>query len=85
MTLTTCHLSVSLDGFLAGPDQSRDHPLGVGGLALHEWHIDTDEKGHAADLAARDDLMKQCGAFVMGRNRPVWRASPLSNGTGSNP
>ena len=68
MTLTTCHLSVSLDGFLAGPDQSRDHPLGVGGLALHEWHIDTDEKGHAADIAARDDLMKQRGAFVMGRN-----------------
>ena len=68
MTLTTCHLSVSLDGFLAGPDQSRDHPLGVGGLALHEWHFDTDEKGHAADIAARDDLMKRRGAFVMGRN-----------------
>jgi dihydrofolate reductase len=68
MTLTTCHLSVSLDGFLAGPDQSRDHPLGVGGLALHEWHFDTDEKGHAADIAARDDLLRQRGAFVMGRN-----------------
>ena len=68
MSLTTCHVSISLDGFLAGPDQSLDHPLGVGGLAVHEWHLDSDEKGHAADIAARDDLLKQRGAFVMGRN-----------------
>jgi dihydrofolate reductase len=68
MTLTTCHLSVSLDGFVAGPDQSLDHPLGVGGLAVHEWHLDTDEKRHDADIAARDDLLKRRGAYVMGRN-----------------
>jgi hypothetical protein len=36
MTPTTCHMSISLDGFVAGPDQSRDNPLGVGGLELHD-------------------------------------------------
>jgi len=29
--------SISLDGFAAGPDQSRENPLGVGGRALHTW------------------------------------------------
>jgi dihydrofolate reductase len=31
------NLSISLDGFIAGPDQSLEHPLGVGGRQLHEW------------------------------------------------
>jgi hypothetical protein len=30
-------MSTSLDGFVAGPDQSAEDPLGVGGLQLHEW------------------------------------------------
>ena len=33
--------AISIDGYGAGPDQSRDHPLGVGGTALHEWAIPT--------------------------------------------
>lgn len=66
MTPTTCHMSISLDGFLAGPDQSRDNPLGVGGLELHHWHLD--EPIHEADARARDELMKPRGAYVMGRN-----------------
>src|ERR1700688_4527984 len=65
MTPTTCHMSISLDGFVAGPDQSRDNPLGVGGLELHHWHLD--EPIHEADARARDELMKPCGAYVMGR------------------
>src|SRR5436309_2337536 len=32
MTDTTCHMSISLDGFVAGPDQSREHTLGTRGL-----------------------------------------------------
>jgi len=31
------NLAISLDGYVAGPNQSIDHPLGVGGLGLHEW------------------------------------------------
>ena len=33
--------SLSLDGYGAGPDQSLDNPLGVGGEALHDWIIST--------------------------------------------
>src|ERR1700730_4008647 len=35
--LRVSSFSVSLDGYGAGPDQSLQDPLGVGGLALHEW------------------------------------------------
>ncbi len=34
--------SISIDGFGAGPNQSLDHPHGVGGMALHEWSFPTD-------------------------------------------
>ena len=30
-------VSMSLDGFTAGPNQSEEHPLGEGGMQLHEW------------------------------------------------
>jgi hypothetical protein len=30
-------ISMSLDGYVAGPDQSLENPLGVGGMRLHEW------------------------------------------------
>ena len=46
MSLTTCHVSVSLDGFLAGPDQSLDNPIGVGGMRLHGWHLNADDSGY---------------------------------------
>lgn len=66
MTKTTCHMSISLDGFVAGPNQDLDNPLGVGGLELHHWHLD--DPIHEADASARDSLMKRRGAYVMGRN-----------------
>jgi hypothetical protein len=31
------NLSISPDGYATGPQQSTDHPLGVGGMRLHEW------------------------------------------------
>jgi dihydrofolate reductase len=65
MSQTTCHVSISLDGFLAGPDQSRENPLGIDGLKLHHWHFDPVDE---ADMPARDDLAKRRGAYVMGRN-----------------
>ena len=66
MSLTTCHMSVSLDGFIAGPDQSRDHPLGVRGRELHTWHLD--EPLDEADVRATAMLLRPRGAYVMGRN-----------------
>ena len=64
---TTCHMSISLDGFVAGPDQSRDDPLGKRGVELHRWHIG-DERANDADAAAAGWLMRPRGAYVMGRN-----------------
>jgi dihydrofolate reductase len=66
MTKTTCHTSISLDGFIAGPDQSRDNPLGVGGLRLHRWHLG--ESLHDVDVQLTAELLRPRGAFVMGRN-----------------
>ena len=37
MTTVFADLSVSLDGFVAGPDQSMQDPLGIGGMKLHDW------------------------------------------------
>jgi dihydrofolate reductase len=68
MTDTTCHMSISLDGFVAGPAQSRDEPIGVGGMQLHDWHLQADDTGHEADLRMRSLLLRPRGAYVMGRN-----------------
>lgn len=67
MTDTTCHMSISLDGFVAGPDQSREDPLGVRGVELHGWHIG-DPRANEADATANGWLMRPRGAYVMGRN-----------------
>src|SRR3954449_12313590 len=64
---TTCHMSISLDGFVAGPDQSREHPLGKRGRELHGWHLG-DERANDADTTAEGWLMRPRGAYVMGRN-----------------
>lgn len=69
--------SISLDGYGAGPDQSVDEPLGVGGEALHDWLVSTQSwqqlygseegtKGVDNDFAARSH--RDVGAFIMGRN-----------------
>jgi len=76
MPTTTCHMSISLDGYVAGPDQSLDHPLGRRGLELHHWHLD--EPLNEADARARGLLLRPRGAYVMGRNmfgpiRGPWR------------
>ncbi|WP_028636644.1 dihydrofolate reductase family protein [Nocardioides sp. URHA0032] len=66
MTHTTAHMSVSLDGFVAGPGQTYDDPLGRGGMALHTWHIGSDL--HEVDQRWTDRLLRERGAYVMGRN-----------------
>ena len=77
MSDTTCHMSISLDGFVAGPDQSREDPLGKRGRELHGWHIG-DPRANEADQIANEWLMRPRGAYVMGRNmfgpiRGEWR------------
>ena len=69
--------AVSLDGFGAGPDQSLQNPLGVGGEALHEWFFPTDTfqkmygKGHGqtgVDEGFARRGMDGIGAWILGRN-----------------
>ena len=46
-------MSVSADGFVAGPSQDEDNPLGVGGIELHRWHLDEgpESAGHPVEQA----------------------------------
>ncbi|KQO93830.1 dihydrofolate reductase family protein [Leifsonia sp. Leaf264] len=67
MSDTTCHMSISLDGFVAGPDQSLAQGLGTRGIELHRWHMG-DERANEADEIAAGWLMRPRGAYVMGRN-----------------
>ena len=67
MPLTTCHMSISLDGFVAGPHQSLENGLGERGIELHRWHIG-DNRATDADATAAGWLMRPRGAYVMGRN-----------------
>jgi dihydrofolate reductase len=69
--------SMSVDGFAAGPHQSMENPLGVGGESLHTWlvgtrtfkHVHGKEGGATGvddDFAAR--IFLNVGAWIMGRN-----------------
>jgi dihydrofolate reductase len=69
--------SISLDGFGAGPDQDLENPMGIGGMALHEWVFPTrtfrkmtgeegGETGVDDDFAARG--FENVGAWILGRN-----------------
>ena len=51
MSNTTCHMSISLNGFVAGPDQGPEHPLGRRGRELHGWHLG-DARANEADATA---------------------------------
>ncbi len=90
MADTTCHMSISIDGFVAGPDQSLDTPLGKGGRDLHLWHIG-DPRATDADRTAADRwLMRPRGAHVMGRNmfgpiRGEWDERGRSGAAGGAP
>jgi dihydrofolate reductase len=68
MSLVTCHMTISVDGFVAGPSQSREDPVGVGGGRLHQWIFRAGEPGHEADARLRDEMVEGRGAYVMGRN-----------------
>ena len=63
MTRVTADLGISLDGFAAGPDQSHDNPLGVGGdHLLDDWMF-----GAADENAAEVEAILARKAFIMGR------------------
>ncbi|MEU7739364.1 dihydrofolate reductase family protein [Nonomuraea sp. NPDC049158] len=64
MSKVTCDIAMSLDGFVAGPNQSLENPLGEGAeQRLHSWMFDEPE-AHAAVIEG----ITAAGAFIMGRN-----------------
>lgn len=70
--------SISIDGYGAGPDQSLDHPLGVGGTELHQWAVPTrtfqrevfggKDGTTGPDEAYAERGFRNIGAWIMGRN-----------------
>ena len=70
-------ISMSLDGFVAGPNQSLDNPLGVGGEELHQWVISLaawrrmhGQRGGEVNESSRvvEEQVANIGATIMGRN-----------------
>jgi dihydrofolate reductase len=70
-------ISVSADGYMAGPNQSEEHPLGEGGMALHEWVFELAawRKSHGregGEVNASSEVFEEAaggtGAVLMGRN-----------------
>ena len=70
--------TISLDGYGAGPNQSLDHPLGVGGMDLHPWLVSTrmfqrtllgkDGGTTGVDDDFADRGFQNVGAWILGRN-----------------
>jgi dihydrofolate reductase len=69
-------ISMSLDGFIAGPNQSEEHPLGEGGMALHEWVFKLaawrephGREGGEVNASSEvfEEAVTNVGAVVMGR------------------
>jgi dihydrofolate reductase len=94
MARVTTDITMSLDGFVAGPDPSLEEPLGVGGEALHEWALAAqswqESHGHAGGEAGADsdviaETIAAMGAVVMGRRMfsggsGPWEDDPRARG-----
>ena len=97
--VTVSAFSVSLDGYRAGPDQTRENPLGIGGEELHTWMFPTrmfqkmygkgeGTEGTDNDFAERS--FENLGAWIMGRNmfgpiRGPWPDDNWKGWWGKNP
>jgi dihydrofolate reductase len=94
MTKLVTDLSVSLDGYVAGPSPSLEQPLGEGGERLHEWALALESwrRPHGleggvtnASSAVVEEMVAGGGAFLMGRRmfsggEGPWEDDPKANG-----
>jgi dihydrofolate reductase len=94
MAKVRCEISMSLDGFVAGPNPTLEEPLGVGGNLLHEWAfaaaswrdshgLEGGEKNADSDVIA--ESLRATGAVVMGRKmfsggEGSWENDPRADG-----
>ena len=92
-------ISISLDGFVAGPNPSVENPLGEGGEQLHEWVIKLEawRRSHGreggetnASSAVLEEAIDSVGATVMGRNMfgggpGPWGEEPWNGWWGDDP
>ncbi len=100
MSKVRCSITTSLDGYVAGPNQSADQPLGEGGLRLHDWAFATkwfrETHGGAAggETGINDRVLQEAleniGATIMGRNmfgpvRGPWVGEAWRGWWGDNP
>ncbi len=99
MTRLRFQITMSLDGYVAGPRQSVEHPLGEGGEKLHEWVFAT--RGGRAMLGMEggatgpdheifEETFQNAGATIMGRNmfgggHGPWGENPWRGWWGENP
>jgi dihydrofolate reductase len=78
MSTVRAHISTSLDGYVAGPHQSMEEPLGIGGERLHEWLVaqrswreqagmEGGDEGISNDVFA--EVTDNVGAEIMGRGK----------------
>jgi dihydrofolate reductase len=83
-------ISISLDGFVAGPNQDKDNPLGEGGMDLHQWVFGLDawrkahgQEGGETNVSSQviDEAVENVGATVMGRNMFGPIRGPWGDGT----
>jgi dihydrofolate reductase len=94
MPRVTLDISMSLDGFVAGPNRTVEQPLGTGGEDLHEWIVGLASwrESHGLEGGTRsadDDIVKDqlgsAGAVVMGRRmfsggEGGWDDDPVADG-----
>jgi len=94
MSKVACDLSISLDGYVAGPNRTLEEPLGRGGELLHQWALrlrafraehglEGGDTGPESDALA--EWQKSSGAVVMGRRmfsggEGPWESDPNANG-----
>ena len=77
MSKLRCHISISADGFVAGPNQSEENPLGKGGERLHDWAFSLAAWRESHDMQGGEvnestlimrETLENVGAGLMGRN-----------------
>jgi dihydrofolate reductase len=100
MSKLKVNITMSLDGYVAGPNQSVENPLGEGAFQLHDWALPTETfrslhgDTNGGETGINDDVLREAfenlGATIMGRHmfgpdRSPWGKDPWEGWWGDNP